>query len=154
MNNTKHTLNELLVKIFNYILYIEEKILKQNGIKLSMNEVHILEMIQKSEDTSMSFLAKKLMVTQGTFTTNANRLIRKGYVRKYPDDKDKRITRLELEDVANSILKIHEEFHENMIDKVIRDLDLENDDLLNKTFIKIVDYFEEEYNNLTKIAKK
>lgn len=44
--NTRHTLNELLVGLFNYILYIEERNLKDSGVNLSMNDVHILENIQ------------------------------------------------------------------------------------------------------------
>ena len=34
MNQTRHTLNELLVWLFNYILYIEEKNLKASGVHL------------------------------------------------------------------------------------------------------------------------
>ena len=49
MNKTKRTLNELLVHIFNYILAIEEKNLKDRGLPLSMNDVHILECIQRQQ---------------------------------------------------------------------------------------------------------
>ena len=80
MDRTRHTLNELLVGMFNYILYLEERNLKQKGVKLSMNEVHILENIQKTSDNSMSHIAKRLMVTQGTLTTNVAKLVTKGYV--------------------------------------------------------------------------
>ena len=45
MDDTRHTLNELLVDLFNYILLIEEKNLRDQGVKLSMTEVHILEAI-------------------------------------------------------------------------------------------------------------
>ena len=47
MDDTRHTLNELLVYLFNYILAIEEKNLRDQGVDLSMTEVHILEAIQK-----------------------------------------------------------------------------------------------------------
>ena len=43
MGNLRHTTNELLVGLFNYILYIEDRNLKKRGITLSMNDVHILE---------------------------------------------------------------------------------------------------------------
>ena len=42
MEYTKHTINELLVGMFNYILYIEERNLKKKNVKLSMSEVHLL----------------------------------------------------------------------------------------------------------------
>ncbi len=149
MDEIQYNLNELLVKLFNFILYIEEKNLKTNGIKLSMNEVHILEAVQKSKDTSMSYLANRLMITQGTFTTNANRLIKKGYIIRKQDNRDKRINRLELTEIAYPILKIHEEFHKIMIDKAIKDLKLDESEVLNKFFDQILTYFKDEYQHLT-----
>ncbi|MFV0379798.1 MAG: MarR family winged helix-turn-helix transcriptional regulator [Anaerorhabdus sp.] len=145
MTDTRHTLNELLVGLFNYILYIEERNLKLQGVELSMNEVHLLENIQKTRDNSMSYLAGRLMVTQGTLTTNATRLIKKGYVSRYKDDKDKRVVRLKLCDKAMPILKIHEDFHHNLIDKAIGDLGLEDNVVLNESLENILKYFREEY---------
>ena len=107
MGSLRHTTNELLVGLFNYILYIEERNLKKRGIKLSMNDVHILESIQKASDNSMSHIAARIMVTQGTLTTNVNKLIAKGYVERYQDEKDKRIKRLRITEKALPILAIH-----------------------------------------------
>lgn len=83
---TRHTLNELLVYLFNYILYIEANNLKQKGVELSINEVHILERIEKASSNTMSHLARTLMVTSGTLTTNVSRLEKKGYVERYRDE--------------------------------------------------------------------
>ncbi|MDH6365898.1 DNA-binding MarR family transcriptional regulator [Breznakia sp. PH1-1] len=149
--NTRHTLNELLVGLFNYILYIEERNLKDSGVNLSMNDVHILENIQKASDNSMSHIAGRLMVTQGTLTTNVAKLIKKGYVERYRDDKDKRIVRLRLTDKAMPILDVHEAFHANMIDKAIGDLGLDENIALNETLEGILAYFRNEYRIKAKI---
>ena len=124
MGSLRHTTNELLVGLFNYILYIEERNLKKRGIKLSMNDVHILESIQKASDNSMSHIAARIMVTQGTLTTNVNKLIA---------------------EKALPILAIHEQFHEEMIDKAIGKLGLEENELLNETLENVLAYFREEY---------
>lgn len=145
MKNTRHTLNELLVGLFNYILYIEERNLKKQGVEISMNDVHILENIQKASDNSMSHIAKRLMITQGTLTTNVAKLVNKEYVIRYKDENDKRIVRLKVTDKALSVLKIHEAFHETMIDKTIGDLGLDENELLNETLENILAYFREEY---------
>ena len=116
---TRHTLNELLVYLFNYILYIEANNLKQKGVELSINEVHILERIEKASSNTMSHLARTLMVTSGTLTTNVSRLEKKGYVERYRDENDRRIVRLRNTPKALEVLKIHDEFHENMINKAI-----------------------------------
>ncbi len=145
IQKTKHTLNELLVGLFNYILYIEERNLKMNGVELSMNEVHILERILKTRDNTMTYIATSLMVTQGTLTTNANRLIQKGYVEKYRDEFDKRVFRLRLTPKADPIIKMHDAFHENMIDRVIGELGLADNLVLNESLERILQYFREEY---------
>lgn len=146
MNQTRHTLNELLVGMFNFILYIEEKNLKSKGVTLSMNDVHILENIKKASDNSMSHIARRLMITQGTLTTNVAKLIKKGFVVKYKDEDDKRITRLTLTEKANEVLNIHDEFHANMIDKAIGDLNLNENEVLNESLENILAYFREEYS--------
>ena len=145
MGSLRHPTNELLVGLFNYILYIEERNLKKRGIKLSMNDVHILESIQKASDNSMSHIAARIMVTQGTLTPTVNKLIAKGYVERYQDEKDKRIKRLRITEKALPILAIHEQVHEEKIDKAIGKLGLEENELLNETLENVLAYFREEY---------
>lgn len=151
MSNTRHTLNELLVGLFNYILYIEERNLKKCGVELSMNDVHILENIYKASDNTMSHIAGRLMVTQGTLTTNVSKLINKGYVVRYKDEDDKRIVRLKVTEKAKDVLKIHDDFHANMIDKAIGDLGLDQNEVLNESLENILAYFREEYAEEHKI---
>lgn len=145
MDRTRHTLNELLVGMFNYILYLEERNLKQKGVKLSMNEVHILESIQKASDNSMSHIAKRLMVTQGTLTTNVAKLVTKGYVERLRDPDDKRVVRLNIAEKAEEVLKVHEDFHREMIDKTIGDLGLDENEVLIQSLENILEYFRQVY---------
>ena len=145
MDDTRHTLNELLVDLFNYILLIEEKNLRDQGVKLSMTEVHILEAIQKSESKMMSAVAKSLMGTQGTLTVSTSKLVKKGYVERVKDERDKRIVRLKLTDKANQVLEIHDNFHEEMIDKLLNELDLHKEVELIQSLRNLMDFFKERY---------
>lgn len=145
MVDTRHTLNELLVDLFNYILLIEEKNLRDQGVKLSMTEVHILEAIEKSESKMMSAVAKSLMVTQGTLTVSTSKLVKKGYVERVKDERDKRIVRLKLTDKANQVLEIHDNFHEEMIDKLLNELDLHKEVELIQSLRNLMDFFKERY---------
>ena len=145
MDDTRHTLNELLVDLFNYILLIEEKNLRDQGVKLSMTEVHILEAIQKSESKMMSAVAKSLMVTQGTLTVSTSKLVKKGYVERVKDERDKRIVRLKLTDKANQVLEIHENFHEEMIDKLLNELHLHKEVELIQSLRNLMNFFKERY---------
>ncbi|NLA78718.1 MAG: MarR family transcriptional regulator, partial [Erysipelothrix sp.] len=68
MADAREVLNELLVDMFNHILILEQKNLQEQGVELSMSEVHTLENIEKSESKTMSDVARLSLVTQGTLT--------------------------------------------------------------------------------------
>ena len=153
-NKTRHTLNELLVDLFNYILYIEEKNLKDKGISLTMSEVHLLENVFKAENNNVTSIASDMMITKGTFSVNASKLINKGYLIKYKDEDDARVVRMEVTDKAKDVLLIHDEFHEVLINRAIEDLQLEDNEILNQSLESILKYFRHEYRTLSKQTNK
>ena len=147
MNDTRRTLNELLVNLFNNILAIEEANLQNQHVSLSMTEVHILEAIVKSESNMMSAVAKYLMITQGTLTVSVSKLEKKGYVERIKDESDRRIVRLRITDKAKDVLSVHDEFHKQMIYKIVNDLDIEEEQELLKSLVKVSEFFKESYGN-------
>ncbi|EGL35439.1 transcriptional regulator, MarR family [Parvimonas sp. oral taxon 110 str. F0139] len=146
---TRQTLNELLVDLFNFILYIQEKYMKEKGVPLTMYEVHLLENVSKIENNTIGNIADAMLVTKGTLSVNASRLIKKGYLTKYVDKDDRRVVRVEITDKARDVLKIHDEFHENLIDRALEDLNLSDNEVLNKSFESILNYFKTEYKKMT-----
>ena len=148
-SNTRQTLNELLVDLFNFILYIQEKYMKEKGVPLTMYEVHLLENVSKIKNNTIGNIADAMLVTKGTLSVNASRLIKKGYLTKYVDKDDRRVVRVEITDKARDILKIHDEFHENLIDRALEDLNLSDNEILNKSFESILNYFKTEYKKMT-----
>lgn len=147
-NNIRDVLNTLLVDMFNQILTLEETYIKEKGIKLSMSEIHTLEAIQKSKGKTMSEVAKRLRITQGTLTVNINRLTNKGYVYRVQDKKDRRIYRLKLTDKAESVLEIHDYFHNELIDQLISKLSVDEKKLLADSLSQLNLYFKDLIKNL------
>jgi len=145
MGESKKVVNELLVDLFHHILSIHEDALIQKGVKLSITEVHVLEKIKKVTIKTMGNIAKSLRITVGTLTTSVSGLVRKGYVIRKTDDKDRRKVFLELTNKADEVLKIHDEFHAEMLEKMFVDLKLEEDEALIKTLDKLTKYFYEMY---------
>lgn len=137
----RDVLNDLLVDMFNQILTLEEYFLKKRGVKLSMSEVHTLEAIDKSEGKTMSEVAKKLRITQGTLTVNINRLTNKGFVYRIQDENDRRIYRLKLTDKTKSVLEVHEIFHEEMVDQLVLKLSNEEKQVLVDSLSQMNLYF-------------
>ncbi len=146
MNESPKTIiNDLLVEVFNQILSIQQEHLRNQGINLSMNEIHVLEAIQKTKESTMSNVAKKLRVTVGTLTTAINRLVEKGYTERYSNPTDKRKVYLRLSPKAKKVLKTHDTFHEDMINSVIKDMNVEENEVLVASLQKLRDYFKEKY---------
>ncbi len=145
MEDARKILNELLVVMFNHILVLEQKNLQEKGVKLSMSEVHTLENIEKSSSKTMSDVARLSLVTQGTLTVAVNRLQEKGYIKRTKDEKDRRLVRLQLTPKAKEVLKIHDHFHQEMIDSFVNDLKVHEDVNLIRSLEKIMDYFKQNY---------
>ncbi len=145
MDTPKTVINELLVEVFNHILSIEGQSLRERGVKVSMTEVHVLEAIDKSTIPTMTNIAKKVRVTVGTLTTSINRLVEKGYVTRYREEEDKRKVLIALTHKAKEVLRIHDSFHDEMIDSVITDMNLEEDEVLMQSLTNIRDYFKNKY---------
>lgn len=141
--DARQVLNELLVDIFNRILVIEERYHRLHGIKLTMSEIHTLEGIQNSETKRMSDVASNLRITQGTLTVTINRLSHKGYVNRTQDTKDRRIYRLGLTEKGQEVMDVHNQFHEEMVDRLL--LHMEDDDALVGSVAQINVFFKELY---------
>lgn len=145
MVSPKEVINELLVDVFNQILSIEADVLKKRGVKISMTEVHVLEAIRNTKVPTMGNVAQKLRVTLGTLTTSINVLVRKNFVFRYRDEADRRKVYLKLNESANDVLKVHDEFHDEMVTSLFKDLELEKEEVLMKSLENISQYFKQRY---------
>ncbi|MCR1808665.1 MarR family winged helix-turn-helix transcriptional regulator [Haploplasma modicum] len=145
MAKTKDLINELLVEVFNHILSIEEKELRDRGVTLSMTEIHVLEAINLSDLPTMTNVANRLRVTVGTLTTSIHTLVKKGYVLRTRGVEDKRVVNLKLTDLAKEALVIHDRFHDEMIDSALKDLNLSEDEVLIKSLEGVKEYFKNRY---------
>lgn len=103
---------DLLCNAYKKIIYSEEKILKDMiGDSLSLKEFHTLDVIydnSKNKTNTASNIARNLGITLGTLTINIDRLTTKGYVHKVKNEKDKRITFIELTEKGEQIRAKHE----------------------------------------------
>lgn len=141
MNHKRKLVNTIVIDIFNEVLAIQEFALQENGIKLSISEVHTLEAIEKSkEDNKMTDVAQLLNITASTLSINVNRLVKKGYIEKVQDDKDRRVVHLVLTDTAVKVLEIHHQFHKELIDSFFTDLHIDEDDVLLQSLRRVLDH--------------
>lgn len=106
-----------------------------------MSEVHVLEAIELTEEPTMSNIAKRLGITIGSLTTAINTLYQKGYVLRERDPEDRRKVVVGLLPKAMEVLKEHDSFHDEMIDSIFEEMELEKDELLIESLDKLSSYF-------------
>ena len=136
------TLHDLLVKLFNEIMNIEEKAIITEEFKdISNNDMHIIEAIGLGEGNNMSTIAKKLNITVGSLTTSMNSLVKKKYTERIRSEEDRRVVYIRLTEKGIKAYHHHEEFHKKMTDAVVEALDQEEVPVLVKTLNSLAEFF-------------
>ena len=140
-NNTSRTLNELLVNLFNNVMDREAKAVITEEFKdITNNDMHIIEAVGL-DGGNMSSIAAKLKVTVGSLTTSMNGLVNKGYTERKRGEKDRRVVNIYLTEKGRKAYHHHAEFHEQMTDAVMRQLNEEEIGVLVKTLNGLSEFF-------------
>lgn len=153
MQSTVKIVNELLVELFNEVLTIEKAALQSGPFKdLSITEMHVIESIGLGSRT-MTDVADQVGVTVGTLTTSINRLVKKEYVTRNRSQEDRRFVEIELTRRGKLAYRIHESFHNEMVEYMIEELSNEDHEILIASLTRVSEFFKERYH-LTKNPKK
>lgn len=145
--DTKRSLNELLVNLFNHVMDVEAKaIITEEFSDITNNDMHIIEAIGVEEPRNMSLIAGKLSVTVSTLTTNMNGLERKGYIRRERSQKDKRVVHVILTPKGRKAFFHHRDFHKKMIKAIVKDLGNEEMEILYRCLTNLDHFLEPEQN--------
>ena len=138
-------LNELLVKTFNDILAVEEYELRKGPLNnLSLSEIHAIEAIGMYHTRTMSQVASDLSITMGALTSAVNNLVKKGYVSRERDDRDRRVVNIALTRSGKLAYRIHEKFHYDMVKQTIKGL-TEKENILIESLRRLNDFLVSKY---------
>ncbi len=136
------TFNDVLVRLFNEIMDIEERAIITEEFKdITNNDMHVIEAIGISTMKNMSTIARALSVTVGTLTISMNSLVKKGYVVRNRSEKDRRVGNISLTEKGRKAYRHHEEFHKKMIDAMTKDLSQEETQVLVKALTNLRVFF-------------
>ena len=140
--NSVETVNDVLVKLFNEIMDIEERALITSEYKdVSVNDMHVIEAVGTGSPRNMSAVAKSLSVTVGTLTIAMNNLVKKGYVNRVRSEKDRRVVLVSLSEKGEKAYHHHRMFHEKMVLSVLEGLDREETEAMTKALVKLQNFF-------------
>ena len=89
----------------------------------------------------MSTIAKTLSVTVGTLTIAINNLVKKDYVRRVRSDQDRRVVLISLTEKGRKAYDHHKNFHQQMIDSIIKEFPEEEMAVLVKALKNLTEFF-------------
>lgn len=138
-------INNFLVETFNELERYEDVVLKKiHKQNLSIKEIHVLEQVinlLKVNKNTLTNVSKNLNLSLGTISISIATLVKKGYLIKQKEQKDKRITYLIPTKLATDVYEIHSIFHKKMIDEISSITSTSERELLAKVLNKIMFYF-------------
>lgn len=138
-------LNALLTKTYQNISELEEKKVRRNShLGLSTGELHLMERIESSKDSSgatVTELANSLGYTPSAITIALRGLEKKDYVRKIRDKEDKRSVRVRLTEQGAKINTVHQYIHRKLVRDIAKDFTEEEMDIFIRGVIKVNDFF-------------
>ena len=142
LSDTYQAFNEILVELYNEILHVEERAVITGEFRdITVNEMHILDAVGIGEKKSMSAVAKDLSVTVGTLTTAVNNLLKKGYVHRMRNERDRRVVLLSLTEKGERAYLHHKKFHDEMVQSMVDGLEPEEQEVLAGALRKLSAYF-------------
>jgi NAD(P)H-dependent flavin oxidoreductase YrpB (nitropropane dioxygenase family)/DNA-binding MarR family transcriptional regulator len=113
-------INDIMVNLFNLVTKTEEDFIKKkSNHDLSVTEIHTLVAIGVGRPKTMTHVANLLEINVSTLTTAINKLVKKGYVERLRNDKDRRMVKIGLTELGVSAVEEHDVFHEEMISAAI-----------------------------------
>ena len=95
----------------------------------------------------MSAVPSRLQVTVGSLTVAINTLVRKGYVERQRSSQDKRCSHLLLTPRAAAVNRLHQDFHRQLTDALLREIPHERLALICQGLDGVAAYFEEQERN-------
>jgi len=118
--DARFIIDEYLVRMAENLPLIERLTLSTGPLKqLTPQETHTISLVGKLDCPRMSELARRGHVTLGTMTVMINKLVKKGFVRRMRDDSDRRVVRVSLTARGRKADAVHDQFHKDMIDRVL-----------------------------------
>ena len=135
-------LNQVLKDLFFKILRIQsEFVSKMSNDTISRTEMHVLEVVQNTEDASLTYIADVLGITKATASVTVARLVEKDCLAKQKSTTDKRISILELTDKGRLSCDKHKEFHDKMVERILGEFRIKEYPEVLKSLQALRDFF-------------
>ena len=133
---------ELLPRLLRGLLRREDNFLTQG--KISFPQMLALEHLSRVRQCRMSDLAEALSIKMASATGLADRMFKSGYVRRFPDPRDRRVVRIGLLPKGQKVVQTIFEQKKRVMADVFKKIPTEDSSRYVQVFEKIVRTLTEE----------
>ena len=124
MNAYENSINNVFNNIYDSLNLVEQNMLKNSKLDLSICEIHFLHTIGKYENgCSISDIARDNKVTLPTVTVAIQKLVNKNFVEKVRSTQDLRMVNVVLTRMGKKATAAHRFFHERMVRAFLKDVE-------------------------------
>ncbi|MBM7646855.1 DNA-binding MarR family transcriptional regulator [Scopulibacillus daqui] len=116
-------LNRVWSQIYFYLRYDYNEDITHRGVR-------ILQQVKNGEYVTIKEISEKLQISHNTASEHVSRLIKKGYIQKERDNKDRRKTVLSLTPKGSEVLVKHTCLDESKLDKIFSLLSKEEQNMI------------------------
>lgn len=125
VENNYVDIKHLIMRIYDRISDLQDIMMQYNEYNITINEVHILEKLNRNDGTSVKNLARLCNVTNATMTVQIKKLESNGYVTKEKDPQDSRGVLIHMTTKGKKIVKVHEYFYVKLLKGILQSHDQE-----------------------------
>ncbi len=124
-------LNDLITGIYTAVQRVEEKMIKNTKLELSISEMNVVESVAKHDaGCTASEIAQDLRLSAPSVTVCVQRLESKGYVTRVRSSEDARKLNVVLTKHGVQAEKVHRYFHEQAVRAMLNDTSQEEKEVL------------------------
>jgi len=110
-------INHAIVLFFEKLSSWEHDVVREKGMTLP--QMHSLEVLGIHGSMRMKELAEAMGITTGTLTVQVDRLEAKDFVRRVPNEKDRRSINVELTDTGRALFEEHDRLHLRLTEELV-----------------------------------
>ena len=105
---------------------------------LSARQLEYIDIINKLDNPSLGEIAKVLELSKPSVTNIVNTLVKKGYIKKFQSDEDRRIFHVHLSNKGRKLVEMHNQTHNMIADLFRNNLDADDLEILVSILNKVV----------------
>ncbi len=136
LNNLEETVFDMMDQ---FKILFSEELWENILLNCTKNEMFVLMWLYRNDEVNMSSIADYLNVPLNTATGIVSRMEKKGMVKRVRSQEDKRVVTIDMTDQGLAQIDLIMKEYLKYGQKILKDLSLEEMQLLNKLMSKVVD---------------